>query len=267
MTAQGFPDHSRGNASLVVTWAGHATALIELDGLRLLTDPILRDRVGPLVRIASPVQPGVSAAVDVVLLSHLHLDHADPRSLRRLPRSTSILAPRGAGRWLERSGLRHVRELDVGEHTEIGGVRIGATPAAHDGRRWPRGPRVRALGFLACGSHTCYFAGDTDLYPGMSALGTRIDLALLPVWGWGPRLGPGHLDPISATEAARRIAPRVAVPIHWGTFALAWHTARLPDPQAPARRFAELMRERLPAVEVRVLAPGARTEITSAGDR
>jgi L-ascorbate metabolism protein UlaG (beta-lactamase superfamily) len=99
----------------------------------------------------------------------------------------------------------------------------------------------------------------------MSALATRIDLALLPVWGWGRGVGPGHLDPVAATEAARLITPRVVVPIHWGTFALAWRAARSADAQRPARRFAELMREQLPAVEVRLLAPGARTEIATAG--
>lgn len=235
--------------------------------MRLLTDPILRDRVGPLVRIAAPVQPGLGAAVDAVLISHLHSDHADPASLRKLPRGTRVLAPRGAARWLQRHGLRRVEELDAGEHTEIRGVRVCATPAAHDGRRWPLGRRVPAVGFVACGSQACYFAGDTDLHAGMSTLGARIDLALLPVWGWGPSLGPGHLDPIGATEAARRIVPRAIVPIHWGTFALAWHAARSADPWAPARRFAELMREQLPAVEVRLLAPGARTELAPADAR
>jgi L-ascorbate metabolism protein UlaG (beta-lactamase superfamily) len=261
MASQGALGRRGASASLAVTWAGHATALIELDGTRLLTDPLLRDRVGPLVRIGSPVAADLRSAIDAVLISHLHADHAHVRSLRRLPRWTPILAPPGARRWLARHGLPHVEELRVGAHADVGGVRIWAAPAVHDGRRWPLGPSAEAVGFVARGSQSCYFAGDTALHPDMGAFATGIDLALLPVWGWGPSLGPGHLDPVTAAEAARLISPRVVVPIHWGTFALAWHAPRLADPQAPARRFAQLVQERAPAVEVRLLAPGGRTEI------
>jgi L-ascorbate metabolism protein UlaG (beta-lactamase superfamily) len=247
------------DAPLTVTWLGHSSTLIELEGVRLMTDPILGRRIGPLVRIAPPVPPGPVCDVDAVLISHLHADHADLGSLRRL--GAHIIAPSGSARWLARKGLRDVEELRVGEETRVGAVRISATPAQHDGRRWRDGARADTVGFVAAGSQRCYFAGDTDLYPGMSELAGSIDLALLPVWGWGSRLGPGHLDPERAATATRMIAPRVAVPIHWGTFVLRRPGKRPGDPAVPARRFSELAARVAPSVEVRVLAPGARTEL------
>ena len=86
-------------------------------------------------------------------------------------------------------------------------------------------------------------------------------MALLPVWGWGASVGAGHLDPSSAAEAAALIAPSVAIPIHWGTFALARPARRAADPERPAREFAELTKRYAPAVDVRVLAPGERTTL------
>jgi L-ascorbate metabolism protein UlaG (beta-lactamase superfamily) len=142
---------------------------------------------------------------------------------------------------------------------------VTATPAAHDGRRWPLGAAAAAIGFVVGGSQRCYFAGDTDLYPEMSELAGQIDLALLPVWGWGPHVGAGHLDPARASAAARMIRPRVVVPIHWGTLARGWPFRRPADPAEPARRFSRLMAVEAPSVEVRVLAPGERTELQSAG--
>jgi L-ascorbate metabolism protein UlaG (beta-lactamase superfamily) len=251
----------RAGGPLAVTWVGHATVLLELDGVRLLTDPVLRDRVGPLTRIAAPASAAVSQEIDAVLISHLHADHADIRSLRMVGSATPVLAPRGAGRWLRRHGLRQLHELSPGEQTDVGAVRVTATPASHDGRRWPFGGSIEPLGFVARGSQSCYFAGDTDLFEAMAELAGQIDIALLPVWGWGPRLGAGHLDPRRATTAAGLIAPRVAVPIHWGTFTLKPPARRPADPRLPARQFSALVARHAPLVEVRILAPGERTEL------
>ena len=156
--------------SLAVTWGGHATALIELDGMRLLTDPLLEDRVGPLQRVATPVDRELSGRIDAVLLSHLHADHADLRSLRRLGAATVVFAPRGAGAWLARHGVSNVEELSPGEQATLGDLRITATPAQHARRRWPLGVEAEPLGFIAAGSQALYFAGDTDLFAGMSEL-------------------------------------------------------------------------------------------------
>lgn len=246
---------------MLVRWLGHATVLLEVDGVRVLTDPVLGARVGPLVRIARPAGQRSVGAVDCVLLSHLHADHADLPSLRRLGPATPILAPAPAARWLRRVGFTDVAGLLPGEEARVGAVRVIATDARHDGRRRPLGPVGAALGYVVAGARSAYFAGDTDLFDEMAELRGRIDVALLPVWGWGRTLGPGHLDPERAATAAGIIAPRFAVPIHWGTLAPGWPGRSVADPAWPARRFAELTAARAPAVEVRVLAPGEGTEV------
>jgi L-ascorbate metabolism protein UlaG (beta-lactamase superfamily) len=253
----------RSPAPLAVTWLGHSTALLELDGVRIMTDPVLRDRIGPLVRIAPSVNRELGAEIDAVLLSHLHADHADLRSLRRVAGHARVIAPAGAGSWLRRRGLRHVEELAPGQETSVGGVRVSATPAHHHGRRWRFGVHAEPIGFIARGSQACYFAGDTDLFAEMSLMAGSIDLALLPIAGWGHKVGPGHLDAQRSATAVARIMPRVAVPIHWGTLALGSPARRPADPGRPARRFVELAARMAPSVEVRVLRPGERTELHS----
>jgi L-ascorbate metabolism protein UlaG (beta-lactamase superfamily) len=237
--------------------------LLELDGARVLTDPVLRDRVGPLTRTGAPVQRDVSQRIDAVLLSHLHADHADPPSLRRVDRATPVLAPRGAGRWLKAVGRTEVHELSAGDELSVGGLRVRATPAVHEPRRWPLGPRADPIGFVVRGSRSVYFAGDTDLFAGMADLARSLDVALLPVWGWGPSVGEGHLDPRRAAQAAALIAPRVAVPIHWGTFALMLARRPWKERRRPAREFAALVAKGAPDVEVRLLDPGERTELAT----
>ena len=244
-----------------ITWLGHATTLIEMDGLRVLTDPMLRGRVGPLVRVAPPIAPDAARRTDVVLLSHLHADHADPASLRRIGPSATVVAPLGAGSWLRRRGLRDVRELRAGEGLDIGPLHVDATTATHARGRHRLGPAADPIGFTVRGSHGVYFAGDTDLFDEMSDLGGALDVALLPVWGWGSTLGPGHLDPSSAARAAALIGPRVAIPIHWGTFALPRPLRRHAADDKPAREFAALAAREAPGVEVRVLQPGERTTL------
>jgi L-ascorbate metabolism protein UlaG (beta-lactamase superfamily) len=234
--------------------------LIELDGVRVLTDPVLRPRIGPLVRIADAPPEKATADTSFVLLSHLHADHADVRSLRTV--SAPIVAPGHAAGWLHRAGLTDVRELEAGQEIEVGGVRVIATPARHDAHRRPLGgPSAHPIGYVVRGSVSVYFAGDTDLFPEMARLRHRVDVALLPVWGWGRSVGPGHLDPDRAARAAAIIDPQLAIPIHWGTFAIGRPARRPADPGWPARRFAELTAALAPEVEVRVLQPGERIEL------
>ena len=202
-----------------LAFLGHSTVLIELEGVRILTDPVLFDRVTVLRRIVTPVDPAMYAAVDAVVLSHLHLDHFDLASLRLLGPGTDLVVPSGAGTVLRRAGFERVTELRPGESTAVGGVTITATRAIHSGYRPPFGPRATAVGYVLEGTDSrVYFAGDTDLFPEMAELGPELDVALIPVWGWGPTLGPGHLDPVRAAAAVRLLRPRFAVPIHWGTF-------------------------------------------------
>jgi L-ascorbate metabolism protein UlaG (beta-lactamase superfamily) len=238
-----------------VTWVGHSTVLLEVDGVRLLTDPILRDRVLHLRRSA-PVPPGVRE-IDAVLVSHAHWDHLDVRSLGRLGRETLVVCPRGVGRLLRRRRFERVVEVDVGEELAVGSVSVTATPAEHGGNRGPFGVQAPALGYVVGGPHRLYFAGDTDLFPGMADL-APLDLALLPVAGWGRKLGPGHLGPESAVDALRLLRPNTAVPIHWGT--LAPLGTRAGD-RTPADEFARLASERAAEVRVRILSPGETLEL------
>jgi L-ascorbate metabolism protein UlaG (beta-lactamase superfamily) len=247
-----------------VTYVGHATVLIELDGVRLLTDPVLRNRVAHLRRHGPAPAPEVRAGIDAVLISHLHQDHADPPSLRSLDRKTPMLGPPGAGEYLKGAGFVNVSELAPGEWTAVAGVRITAVPALHRGGRPPFGPRAETVGFMIAGGQRIYFAGDTDLFDGMAELAGELDLALLPVWGWGPKLGSGHLDPERAARAAALLEPRIAIPIHWGTlFPLGLARLRPRSLSAPPREFARRAAELAPQVEVRVLSPGDSTSLSA----
>ncbi len=245
-----------------IVFLGHATLLIELDGVRLLTDPVLRGRVAHLRRQAPLVHASVTAGLDAVLISHLHHDHLDVASLRLLGRETPLIVPAGAGAWLRHRRFTTVTELRVGEVADVGALTIAAVEARHDGRRLPRGPRTETLGYLVRGTHTVYFAGDTELFTEMSDLPSRVDAALLPIGGWGPKLGPGHMDALDAARAARLIQPRVAIPMHWGTLLPIGlgrrQRARLGD---PARLFAEHVARLAPGVEVRILASGQETTL------
>jgi L-ascorbate metabolism protein UlaG (beta-lactamase superfamily) len=245
-----------------VTYVGHATVLAELDGARLLTDPVLRSRVGPLRRHGAAPAPEATEDLDAVLISHLHHDHADLPSLRKIGRDVPLLAAPGAGKLLERQGFVAVSELAPGKSSRIGEIVVTAVEARHPaGGRLER--RSEAVGFLLTGRRRIYFAGDTDLFGGMEALGQGLDLALLPIWGWGPSLGPGHLDPERAARAAALLSPRIAIPIHWGTLYPLGLARLRPDPlRAPPREFETWMRELAPQVEARVLPPGGTTSLS-----
>jgi L-ascorbate metabolism protein UlaG (beta-lactamase superfamily) len=121
------------------------------------------------------------------------------------------------------------------------------------------------VGYVVSGSRSVYFAGDTDLFDEMAQLRGRVDVALLPVWGWGPRLGPGHLDPERAAQAAALIRPSLAIPIHWGTLRTAWSSEPPPgDRERPAREFLELLAKHAPEVQGRLMQPGERVELPRA---
>jgi L-ascorbate metabolism protein UlaG (beta-lactamase superfamily) len=210
-----------------VTWLGHSTVLLESAGVRVVADPLLRRRIGGLRRVGE--LPAAATAllagprVDAVLISHLHHDHCDLPSLRRLG-ARQVVVPPGAGDYVAGQGIEGVVELAPGRRLQVGdAVTVTAVPAEHLGRREPWGPTALCVGHLVeTATATTWLAGDTGLYDAMQALASFaargvVDLAMVPVWGWGPSLGPGHLDPARAADAVGRVGAGVAVPVHWGT--------------------------------------------------
>ena len=235
-----------------VQYLGHSTVLIDLDGTQLVTDPMLRRRVGHLLR-AQPI--ATLGEIDGVLVSHAHRDHLDLPSIARFDPAVPVVLPRGLGRLLKRR--ERVTEVDVGDEVELDGLTVRATEAVHDGKRPGGRASGPALGYEIRGSKRIYFAGDTDLFPAMEGLVDDLDVALIPIWGWGPSLGRGkHLDPAGAAEAVRMLKPRIAVPIHWGTYRPLHHGPRARFLREPAEAFMREAEARAPDVEVRVLQPG-----------
>ncbi len=239
-------------------YLGHSTVVLDLDGVRVLTDPILRPRVGPLVRAVEPLLPEAWAGVDLVVLSHSHWDHLDLGSLRLVGHEVPLVVPQGMGARLRARGFQHVTEVVPGDTLRVHGLRVTTTPALHRGFGPPIGPTDLAVGFVIEGSRSIYFAGDTALFEGMRDLDRGLDLALIPVWGWGPRAqAPEHLDPMSAARAVSLIRPRVAVPIHWGTLhPLGMRWLRPETRTDPPTAFARFCVEIAPQTEVQVLPIG-----------
>jgi L-ascorbate metabolism protein UlaG (beta-lactamase superfamily) len=242
-----------------ITWLGHATVLVELGGVRLLTDPVLRPVVAHLRR-AVPA-PEAPARLDAALVSHLHRDHLDLPSLRLLHELPVVVVPAGARRTVRRLGLP-VIELASGDDLMLGPIAVQATRAVHDGRRSPVSRPVESVGFLIERRLRVYFAGDTELFEGMADL-APVDVALLPVAGWGPSLGPGHMDAEQAARAAALLRPAIAIPIHWGTFApIGLRRDRDRLLRAPPLEFAEHAARLAPGTRVEILQPGGSLALT-----
>jgi L-ascorbate metabolism protein UlaG (beta-lactamase superfamily) len=248
-----------------VTFLGHSSVVIDLDGQRIVTDPILRPRVGPLRRAAVLPQSELWADPDAILISHSHWDHLDIGSLELLGRETTLLVPRGLAARLNARGFRRTVELLPGDQHGVGSVRVEATHAEHRGFGPPVGGTERSIGFLVRGSSGIYFAGDTAYFEGLRDLDIGLDLALMPVWGWGPMLRTSeHLDPIGAARAVAVIRPRWAVPIHWGTLHPVGLRRIRPSTRIdPPHQFAQLVRRYAPSTRVRVLGVGSSLELRS----
>lgn len=275
-----------------IAFLGHATVLIELGGVRLLTDPLLRGRVAHLRRQVPMPDEQLLVDLDTVLISHLHHDHLDLASLRRLGRDTPLIVPRGAGSWLEGLGFTQVGELGVGEHAQVGALEVSAVQAHHDGHR-TGGPHAEPVGYvvrsrpeerriaedeLGAGrpdrgmkspggigaqhpsARGVYFAGDTALFSEMADIAPSLDVALVPVAGWGPKLGPGHMGPLDAARAVALMRPRLAIPVHWGTLLpIGLGHSQRKQLEEPPRLFAEHVAHLAPSVEVRIVDPGQAT--------
>ncbi len=246
--------------STQITYFGHATVLIETENVRLLTDPLLKKWVMHLRRHAPQVDDEQLKNIDAVLISHQHLDHLHLPSLKMLDRATRIILPEGTRSLVEAAGFERIEEIGIGGRVQVGDVEVLATPAEHSGRRILPGEDIECLGYFVQGGSKIYFAGDTDVFPEMANYSEGLDLALLPVWGWGPNLGPGHMDPYRAALALQHLKPRWAIPIHWGTYhpiGLGWTGPSFLT--NPPRLFASFAAKIAPDVGIRILGPGEKT--------
>lgn len=254
-----------------VTWWGHATATVRDSGTTVLTDPLLVHRLAHLRRRRGRLPPARTAEADLVLVSHLHADHLHVGSLARLAAGTRVVVPAGAVRAVP--GLRRlakvlrVEEVTAGDLVRAGALTVRAVPAAHDGRRLPYGPhRAPALGYVIEGEARTYFAGDTGLWDGMAKAVGPVDVALLPVGGWGPFLGSEHLDARRAADAAALLAPACAVPVHYGTYwPIGLDAVRPHEFHSPGTEFVRMAAHHAPAVEAHLLGHGEHVRWGAAG--
>ncbi|MFI7684210.1 MBL fold metallo-hydrolase [Streptomyces griseoaurantiacus] len=216
--------------TVAVTWAGHASWVIRIGGLTVLTDPVWSRRIlGTPARITPVGVPWESLPrVDAVVISHNHYDHLDAPTLRRLPRDTPVFVPAGLGRWFRRRRFTRITELDWWEAAELGGVRFDFVPAHHWSKRGLTDTCRTLWGgwvLTAPEGRRIHFAGDTGYGHWFRAIGHRypgIDLALLPIGAYDPRwwLRDVHCDPEEAVQAAMDLGARRMAPMHWGTFVL-----------------------------------------------
>jgi L-ascorbate metabolism protein UlaG (beta-lactamase superfamily) len=246
-----------------LTWWGHSTSTWQDGGTAVVFDPVLTARVGHLRRVRGRVPARHAAQADIILISHLHTDHTHLPSLRLIPPSADLIAPAGSRRLLKAVTDRGVKlsEVQPGDHVEFGGLQIRVLAADHDGRRHPGSPhRGPALGYLVEGSRRCWYPGDTGPDFALEEL-AQVDLALVPVGGWGPTLGRGHLNPQQAAEAISLIHPAHAIPVHWGTW---WPIGlpQLPDMiDRPAAAFAEQVARVAPTTSVHLLHHGQSVKL------
>jgi N-acyl-phosphatidylethanolamine-hydrolysing phospholipase D len=218
-----------------LTWIGHATFFVRMDGAAFLTDPVFSERASPLP-FAGPkrlVPPGVPLSalprLDFALLSHDHYDHTDLPTVRRLAeRAVPFVVPTGVGELVRGAGGRVVAELEWWQSAEIAGMTVTCVPARHfSGRGLADRNRRLWAGFVVAGrTRRFYHAGDTAIFDGFAEIGRRLrplDLACLPIGAYEPRamMGPIHLNPEEAVRAARDLDARATAGMHFGTFDLA----------------------------------------------
>ncbi len=226
------------DSGLRMTWMGHSTALVELDGARVLTDPVWSERVSPSTLVgpkrfhAPPVALEDLPQLDAVIISHDHYDHLDHPTIVKLSHTGVLfVVPLGVGAHLEHWGVPAAQtvELDWWErHTLPNGVTLVATPARHFSGRslTDRNETLWASWAIRGPKHRVWFGGDTGMFPGFTEIGRRegpFDATLVPIGAYNQAWQAVHLNPEEAVAAHRMVRGGVFVPVHWGTFNLALH--------------------------------------------
>jgi N-acyl-phosphatidylethanolamine-hydrolysing phospholipase D len=249
-----------------VTWIGHATLLVQLDGVNILTDPNWSDRAGPLPFGARRlVPPGVRfedlPRIDAVVISHDHYDHLDLPTVQRLAREhhPRFFVPLGLRAWLAERGVHDAVELDWWESRTFQGLTFTATPAQHGSGRGLLDQNLRLwCSWVIADAHDkrLFFAGDTGYTPRLAEIGRRLgpfDVAAIPIGGYSAFTArhPNHVNPEEALQLFDDLGGRTFVPMHWGTFA----SNREPFREPPDRLRAEALR-RGEEERIALLAPG-----------
>lgn len=250
-----------------VTWIGHSTVLVQLDGVTFLTDPAWSNRIGPfsgMIGVRRFTPPGIPfeqlPPIDLVLISHDHYDHLDEPTVRRLARvfNPRFIVPLGVKSWLQDRGIMNVSELDWGESISFKALQIVCTPAQHvSGRTLADGGHRLWSSWAVIGSKRFYFAGDTGYAPHFETIGRILgpfDLAALPIGSYSPRFiaKPIHLSPEDALQAFRDLRAAKFLGIHWGTFEL----AQEPYDEPPRRIADEVARLDLDPRSILLPRPG-----------
>ncbi len=223
---------------LRVTWLGHSTLIVELEGARVLVDPVWGERcspwsfMGPSRFHAPPLPLDQLPPLDAVVISHDHYDHLDAFSIRALAeRVPTFIVPLGVGAHLEAWGVATaaIVELDWWESHELHGVRLVATPARHFSGRWldDRNATLWAGWAFIGAERRAYYSGDTAMFPGFREIGRRLgpfDITMIESGQYNQLWADVHLGPEQAVQAHQDVGGRLMLPVHWGTFELALHS-------------------------------------------
>jgi len=220
---------------LRAVWFGHATVMLELDGVRILTDPVLSDvvspvPVGPTRMHAPPIALRDLINVDAVVISHDHYDHLDMKAVQQLAaHGTHFHVPLGIGAHLERWNVpaAQIHEMEWWESANVKGVTIHCTPARHySGRKRMDNSTLWSSWVIRGSQHSAYFSGDTGYSPHFREIRNRlgpIDLTLLKVGAYGETWLDIHMDPETAVQAHLDLGGKTLLPVHWATFNLSYH--------------------------------------------
>jgi len=221
------------SAPVQITWIGHSTFLIQIEGINILADPVFSDYCGPnsLLRVERVIPPGVPfeqlPSIHVVLISHNHYDHLDASTVERLGKGPTYFVPLGIARWLEKRKIKNVVELDWWQTPSLHGLKFHCVPIQHFSGRGPfdRNETLWSGWIIESDSSRVFFAGDTGYSPVFKEIGDRfgpLQISIIPIGAYRPRwfMSPVHVDPPEVIKILKDTHSQIAIAGHWGTFKL-----------------------------------------------